>query len=256
MCAAWIEAAQPASRGVESGNAATAHGVFLTKHSGGAKSPLVVGRPVATNLGETNNMKRLLALFVLAASLLMTGCANTPSAGWVALIEDGKGLENFDRIGDANWRSEGGLVVADKGKGGHLVTKNRYKDFEIYAEFWAETTTNSGIFMRAQDPKNIGAANSYEVNIFDQRPGQEYSTGAIVDFAQVRQPYPKAGGKWNTYEVYVKGSEIVVKLNGNVTVATNNDKFKEGPFSLQYAMGANNTPGGAIKWRKVLVRPL
>jgi hypothetical protein len=84
MCAAWIEAAQPASRGVESGNAATAHGVFLTKHSGGAKSPLVVGRPVATNLGETNNMKRLLALFVLAASLLITGCANTPSAGWVA----------------------------------------------------------------------------------------------------------------------------------------------------------------------------
>jgi hypothetical protein len=201
-------------------------------------------------------MKRLFALLALAVSLFITGCALTPSAGWVALIEDGKGLENFDRIGDANWRAEGGLIVADKGKGGHLVTKNRYKDFEIYAEFWAEATTNSGIFMRAQDPKNIGAANSYEVNIFDQRPGQEYSTGGIVDFAQVRQPYPKAGGKWNTYEVYVKGTEVVVKLNGHVTVAMNNDKFKEGPFSLQYALGANGIPGGAIKWRKVLVRPL
>ena len=45
-------------------------------------------------------------------------------------------------------------------------------------------------------------------------------------------------------------------LNGVVTVSMNNSQFKEGPFSLQYSMGANNIPGGAIKWRKVLVRSL
>jgi len=202
-------------------------------------------------------MKRFMALLALGVTLFAAGCAHTPSSGWVALIDGDKGLENFNRIGDANWRAEGGAIVADKAKASsHLVTKNSYKDFEIYAEFWADTTTNSGIFMRAQDPKNIGANNSYEVNIYDQRPGQEYSTGAIVDFAQVRPPYPKAGGKWNTYEVYVKGTEIVVKLNGNVTVATNNDRFKEGPFSLQFANGPKDAPGGPIKWRKVLVRPL
>ena len=201
-------------------------------------------------------MKRLFALFALALALFITGCAHTPSAGWVALIEDGKGIENFNSIGDANWRSEGGLVVADKGKGGHLVTKQSYKDFQIYAEFWADHTTNSGLFLRAANPKQIGADNSYEVNIFDQRPGQEYSTGAIVNFASVGNPPPKAGGKWNTYEVYVKGTEMVVKLNGNVTVAVNNDKFKEGPFSLQFANGPKDAPGGPIKWRKVLVRPL
>lgn len=202
-------------------------------------------------------MKRFMALLALAFTLFAAGCAMTPENGWTALIDGDKGLENFDRIGDANWRAEGGAIVADKAKGSsHLVTKKSYKDFEIYAEFWADTTTNSGIFMRAQNPKLIGANNAYEVNIYDQRPGQEYSTGAIVDFAQVRQPYPKAGGKWNTYEVYVKGTEIVVKLNGNVTVATNNDKFKEGPFSLQFANGPKDAPGGPIKWRKVLVRQL
>jgi hypothetical protein len=202
-------------------------------------------------------MKRFMALLALAVTLFAAGCAHTPSSGWVTLIDGDKGLENFNRIGDANWRAEGGAIVADKAKGSsHLVTKNSYKDFEIYAEFWADTTTNSGIFMRAQDPKVIGANNSYEVNVYDLRPGQEYSTGAIVDFAQVRQPYPKAGGKWNTYEIYVKGTEMVVKLNGNVTVATNNDKFKEGPFSLQFANGPKDAPGGPIKWRKVLVRPL
>ena len=136
------------------------------------------------------------------------------------------------------------------------MTKQSYKDFQIYTEFWADHTTNSGLFLRAADPKKIGADNSYEVNIFDQRPGQEYSTGAIVNFASVGNPAPKAGGKWNTYEIYVKGGEVTVALNGVVTVSMNNSQFKEGPFSLQYSMGANNIPGGAIKWRKVLVRSL
>ncbi len=33
-------------------------------------------------------------------------------------------------------------------------------------------------------------------------------------------------------------------------------KFASGPFTLQYGGGAKNTPGGAIKWRKVMVREL
>jgi hypothetical protein len=37
-----------------------------------------------------------------------------------------------------------------------------------------------------------------------QRPGPEYGTGAIVDIAKV-SPMPKAGGRWNTYEIYAKG---------------------------------------------------
>ncbi len=147
-------------------------------------------------------MKRLYAIVLVAATLLVAGCASTSSPGWITLIDEGKGIENVNRVGDASWRTEGGALVADKGKGSsHLVTKNSYRNFEIYAEFWADTTTNSGIFMRASDPKKIGADNSYEVNIYDQRPGQEYSTGAIVGFAQVKPPYPRAGGKWNTFEI-------------------------------------------------------
>jgi len=33
-----------------------------------------------------------------------------------------KTLDNWNRIGDANWRAEDGAIVADKGKGGHLVS--------------------------------------------------------------------------------------------------------------------------------------
>lgn len=201
-------------------------------------------------------MKRLYALALLAAALLIAGCAHTPAEGWITLIDGEKGLENFNRIGDANWRAEGGTIVADKGKGGHLVSKESYRNFEIYAEFWADHTTNSGIFIRASNPKSIGADSSYEVNIFDQRPGQEYSTGAIVNFAQVRPPLPKAGGKWNTYEIFANGPDLTVKLNGDVTVSTFNKQFASGPLSLQFANGAKDAPGGAIKWRKLMIRPL
>ena len=200
---------------------------------------------------------------VIAALLVLTftafGCATMSSdAGWVTLIDGDKGLENFNRIGDANWRAEGGAIVADKGKGGHLVTKNSYKNFQIRAEFWAETGTNSGIFIRASDPSKVGAANSYEVNIYDLRPGQEYATGAIVNFGRIPVPNPanyKAGGKWNTFLITAKDTNLIVELNGIQTVNMYDSKFASGPFTLQFG-NHGKEPGGVIKWRKVEVKPL
>lgn len=198
------------------------------------------------------------AVFVVAFAL--AGCASRlTSDGWVTLIDGDKGLENWNRIGNANWRAEGGAIVADKGKGNanYLVSKKSYKDFEIYAEFWAEPHTNSGIYIRASDPQKIGVANAYEVNIWDTRPDPTYATGAIVNVAAVPVPIVhKAGGKWNTYEIYAKGSELTIKLNGTVTVSTHNSKFASGPFALQFGSGAKGAPGGPIKWRKVQIREL
>jgi hypothetical protein len=202
-------------------------------------------------------MKRI-ATALLVLAFAAAGCAHREaSSGWTTLIDGDKGLENFDRSGDVNWRAEGGAIVGDKGKGGHLVSKSAYKDFEIYAEFWADHSTNSGIFIRAADPKKIGTESAYEVNIFDQREGPEYATGAIVNFARVPVPaIHKAGGQWNTMEIYAMGPQVTVKMNGHVTVSMNNGRFPDGHFSLQFGNGVKGAPGGAIKWRKVQVRTL
>jgi hypothetical protein len=200
-------------------------------------------------------MKRLLAA-LLCAAFVLAGCAHPGSGGgWTTLIDGERGLDNFNRIGDVNWRAEKGAIVGDKGKGGYLVSKQSYGDFELYAEFYAEPTTNSGIFIRASDPNKIGAVNAYEVNIFDTRPGPEYATGAIVNFAQVPPQKYKAGGKWNTVEIYARGGEITVKLNGDVTVHMVNAKLLSGPFALQFG-NRGKEPGGPIMWRKVSIRPL
>ena len=198
---------------------------------------------------------RILALLVIAASF--AGCSHMRGdAGWTTLVGGPDSLQNWDRVGDANWRMEDGMVVADKASvASYLVTKNSYKDFQIRAEFWADHTTNSGIFIRLADPKKVAATNSYEVNIYDQRPEPSYGTGAIVDFAKV-SPMPKAGGKWNTFLITAKGTNLIVEMNGVQTVNIQDSKYTSGPFALQFANGPNNAPGGIIKWRKVQINPL
>ncbi len=206
-------------------------------------------------------MKRLSAitawLFVIA--LTVFGCAHQRAgsdSGWVTLLDgSASSLNNWTPVGDANWRSEDGAIVADKGKGGFLLSKQSYKDYQIKADFWADHTTNSGIFMRISDPQKIGSATSYEVNIYDQRPEPSYGTGGIVDFAKV-SPMPKAGGKWNTFLITAKGTNLIVEMNGVQTVNINDSKFASGPFALQFGNGPKDAPGGAIKWRTVQIRSL
>ena len=167
-------------------------------------------------------------------------------AGWVTLF-DGKNLDNWEQVGDANWKVVDGVVEADKGNG-FLVSKNSYKDFQIRAEFWVDTPANSGIFIRCDQSAKIDAKICYEVNIFDKRPDPTYGTGAIVDVAKV-DPMPKAGGKWNTYEITAQGPHLVVMLNGQKTVDVQDSKHASGPFALQYG-------SGVIKFRKVQIKPL
>jgi hypothetical protein len=176
------------------------------------------------------------------------------------VLFDGKNLDHWNKIGDANWRIEDGAVVADKGNG-FLVSNNTYNDFQLRAEFWIDDAANSGIFIRCTDPNNVGTKTAYEVNIWDQRPDPTYGTGAIVDVAKV-SPMPKAAGKWNVYEIIAKGSTFTVTLNGQKTVdGAQDSKFASGRIALQHGLGLKDDKGvandrGVVKFRKVEIKAL
>lgn len=194
-------------------------------------------------------MKRWISLTALATAL--AGCATSGGNAWVTLVDGTRGLDAFDRVGTANWTPVDGAIQATQGgtTPAYLVTRENYRDFRLRAEFWASDDANSGIFMRCQNPVAINDESCYEANIFDQRPDQTYATGAIVKVAPVAQPAPRAGGKWNTFDVTMKGDHLVVIFNGVKTVDIRDARFATGPIALQWGRGT-------IKWRKVEVQRL
>ena len=200
-------------------------------------------------------MKRHFArtMGLLAIALTVFGCGHyLPSHGWITLIDGDTGMENWNITGGGNWRAADGAIQADKSatKGASvLVSKKSFKDFELYAEFWAGDNTNSGIYLRAMNPAVVNTSTgAYEVQIWDKNPNPAYSTGSLVNVAAVNPIY-KAGGRWNTYEIYAKGAEISVKLNGVLTVIAQDGRFPAGRIGLQFN-------GGPIKFRKLLVKEL
>jgi hypothetical protein len=160
---------------------------------------------------------------------------------------NGRNLDGWTRLGDANWSVAGGVLSADRGAISFLVSDEAFGDFDLTTEFWVSAEANSGIFIRCTDRRQVTAANAYEVNIFDTRPDPTYGTGAIVNVAKV-DPMPKAGGRWNRMQIVARGDAFTVIFNGRKTVdAVRDAAHPAGAIALQYG-------AGVVKFRKVEVR--
>lgn len=192
----------------------------------------------------------MLSLFLISAAPACAQQTNDPvEPGQPIVLLDGADMSAFDQIGVSNWRLEDGTLVADAGQGAsYMVSKERFRDFKLIVEFYASDDANSGVFLRCQDAGRITDRTCYEVNIFDQRPDPSYGTGAIVLHTEI-DPMPKAGGRWNTYEITAIGRDITAVLNGTVTAQLRSGLHADGFIALQHA-------GGVIKFRKVTFRPL
>lgn len=192
---------------------------------------------------------------VLTAMAVFLICFASPFADaqspyqWTSLF-DGKSLDGWTRVGDANWRlvqdPAGDYLQADQGTG-FLVTPQPYRNFTLKVEFWADTPANSGIFIRVQDPKNIGAESAYEINIFDTRPDQSYRTGGIVNVARPRRKVDSGDGQWHTYEIIVDGGGMTVKWDGQIISEGHDYKHAAGPIALQRS-------AGVVRFRKVEIQ--
>jgi hypothetical protein len=211
-----------------------------------------------TNLRSTNQNRQqggsmkhwVMRLVALLALLALAGCASGPSGpGWITLIDGERGLENWNRTGQGNWRAADGAIVID-GKtnknAAFLYSKNPYTDFELYVEYWADENVNSGIFYRITNTQTINTKGGYEVQIFDKN--EPFPTASLVNVAKTAKPF-RTNGTWNTFDISVKGPRMIVRMNGEVAVDVNNSVFPAGPIGLQY-----NT--GTVKFRRVMVKPL
>ena len=197
-------------------------------------------------------------ILIILFSLGFYGCAPDSSepmaipepTDWVTLIDGTEGLDNFNRVGDANWTEEFSSIRATEGNGASwLVTKDSYSDFVIRVEFWASDDSNSGIYMRCQNPEIITDRDCYEANIYDQRPDPSYGTGGIVHRAAVSEPAPTVGDKWNVYRITAYGDRLIAELNNEITADVSDSELSEGPIGLQWA-------AGELRFRKVEIARL
>ena len=184
--------------------------------------------------------------FIISACLLMscTPPRDNEVDNWTTLF-DGTDLAHWNTTGDANWHISGDVVEADSGAG-MLVSRKSYRDFDLQLEFWVDRESNSGVFIRCNNATEISPTNCYEINIFDSRPDQSGRTGAIVDVAAPRVKIDTEG-HWNSYEITARGDRMIIRLNGVVTVDTEDNSHSQGPVALQYG-------SGGVKFRNVRIR--
>ena len=195
------------------------------------------------------------SLFAMA-TLILIGLGGTYSTteafrqsnnSWITLI-DGSTLDGWNTLGDATWELVDGAVQGD-GEPGFLVTAESYSDFQLTFEYWIEAdTSNSGVFIRCADPRNVGANSSYEVNIADKHDNPDSITGSIVGVTGPAQTVSTAG-KWNPYDITANGSHLTVILNGITTADARDSRHTSGPIALQHR-------AGTVKFRNVRLRKL
>ncbi len=171
-------------------------------------------------------------------------------AGWIQLF-DGQSLFGWKANNDVNWSVSQGVIQADSGEPGLLLTTVPFADFELRCDFRLEKGGNSGIFLRTAFAPKDPTQDCYELNICDSHPA--FPTGSIVGRKKVEQPVV-GEVEWKTYWVRVEGSKITVKLDEKLVMEfsdneTQSPRLKSGFIGLQ-------KNEGKVEFRNIALRPL
>ena len=151
-----------------------------------------------------------------------------------------------------NWSViDGVMTSADKG-GNNLVSKQKFQDFKIEAEYAIAPGSNGGIYVRGR----------YELQLLDDagQPLTPQSHMAIYGRTPGRVNASKPAGEWQTMEAIVVGNRLSVTLNGqkvhdNAVIegitggALDANELAPGPIMLQ-------GDHGKVAFRKVIVTPI
>lgn len=177
--------------------------------------------------------------------------ARETADGW-SLLFDGKSLNGWSPNGDADWQVEDGAITFTKA-GGMLISTKAFGNFELKAEFYPESNTNSGIFLRCPAGTPPSSRVCYEVNIYDAHATDP--TGSIVGIHSTLPERAQTSAKWNSFEMTASGTHLVITLNGKATTDIVDEKLKVMNGTIVLQAGGPGGPG-RIKFRNIKIRPL
>lgn len=150
-----------------------------------------------------------------------------------------------------NWSVVDGVMVNTKGAN-NLVSKEKFTDFKLEAEYKLTQGSNSGIYLRGR----------YEMQVFDDAGQPPALTGHMSIYGR-KAPDTNASrppGEWQRAEIILVGNRVTVTLNGtrihdNAAIegitggALDNNELTPGPIMIQ---GDHSI----AEFRKVIVTPI
>lgn len=157
--------------------------------------------------------------------------------GW-KLLFDGKSGANWmnaksKKFPSTGWSIKDGILTVNSGTGtqntgGDIVTVNKYKNFELIADFKYTPGANSGIKYFVDTETNNGALASIgcEFQILDDKLHPDARLGingnrtlaGLYDLIPPKNKRDNGADKWNRATIIVKGNHVQHWLNGQLTV--------------------------------------
>lgn len=167
---------------------------------------------------------------------------------------DGRSLDAWDvqhKGRPSGWSIVDGAMT-NQAKANNLVSKQKFMDFRIRAEYKLEPESNSGIYLRGR----------YELQVLDDhgKPVERGGHMAIYGWEPPRVNASKPAGEWQTMEATLVGNRVTVTLNGetvhdNAAIqaitggALDANESDPGPIMLQ-------GDHGKVWFRRVTVTPI
>jgi Domain of Unknown Function (DUF1080) len=174
-------------------------------------------------------------LFSLLTLLVLTTISHAQKTKWIVLF-DGTSTDKFrgygiDAFPDQAWKLEEGALVTQTGVPNiDLVTKEKFKNFELLFEWKVSVGGNSGVFFHMQESLTHQSGNgnspnwldNFEMQILDDIGFNDKapirSAGSLYDLIIPTNKTLKPVGEYNTGKLVVKGNHAEQWLNGNKVV--------------------------------------
>ncbi len=183
---------------------------------------------------------------------------------------NGKDLTGWTGKNHSYKVEEGTIVVRPDDSGGNIYTEKEYDDFVFRFEFKLSPGANNGLGIRT--PMQGDAAYSgFELQILDNtapvyanlKPYQYH--GSVYGIIPAKRGFLKPVGEWNSEEVWIKGDDIRITLNGTTIVEGNlKEATRNGTADGKEHPGLERTGGyigflghGSLVWfRNIRIKEL
>ena len=162
---------------------------------------------------------------------------------------DAFGLQNAGR--PSGWAIEEG-AMSNTPPANNLISKEKFKDFKLDAEYRVQAGSNSGLYLRGR----------YELQVLDDfgKPAEKTGHMAIYGWTPPAVNASKPAGEWQTMEAVLVGNRVTVTLNGqkvhdNAEIqaitggALDADETAPGPLLIQ---GDHNR----VSYRRIVITPI